>query len=66
VPFINCNVDRFNNRSATVVKMGELIGEFDDIFEVMEGCITTSLIKVGHKGRSIVRGEDGAITADLD
>ncbi len=66
VPLINRYVDWLDNRSAAVMEMRQLIGKFHYIFEVMERRIPTALIEVGNKRRTVIGGEDCAVSTNLN
>ena len=66
MPLVDRQVDRLAHRAAGMVDVGLMIGELDEILEVLERPVAAALVEVVDEGRAVVRREHHRVAADDD
>src|SRR4051812_36932610 len=64
MPLVDGQIDRLTDGAAGVMQGARHVGELHEVAEILDLRITTSLVEVAYKRRTICRGEDRAVAAD--
>ena len=66
MPLCNGQINGLTNRTTRMMQAREHIDELYKITKIFNFCITSLTIKVAHKRRSVDRGKNSIITANLN